>query len=51
MLLQQGQNGGPALASAAATDPLPDPLEEVKQRLKPGWTVHVTHDSRLFYCK
>ncbi|EEB17869.1 hypothetical protein Phum_PHUM491680 [Pediculus humanus corporis] len=51
MLLQQGQNGSPALASSASKDSGVDPLEEIQQRLKPGWSVHLTHDNRLFYCK
>ncbi|XP_054270048.1 uncharacterized protein LOC128991297 isoform X2 [Macrosteles quadrilineatus] len=25
-------------------------LGEVQDNLKPGWTVHVTHDNRLYYC-
>lgn len=28
-----------------------DPISDIQQQLKCGWTVHVTQDSRLFYCK
>ncbi|KAK6641734.1 hypothetical protein RUM44_013449 [Polyplax serrata] len=47
----QGQNGSPALASTAPKESPPDAVEDIQQRLKQGWTVHVTHDNRLFYCK
>ncbi|PSN34129.1 hypothetical protein C0J52_26618 [Blattella germanica] len=26
-------------------------LEDLQQSLKPGWTVHITQDGRLYYCK
>lgn len=28
-----------------------DPIAAVQQQLKSGWTAHVLHDERLFYCK
>lgn len=28
-----------------------DPLSAIQQRLKSGWTAHITSEGRLFYCK
>lgn len=50
MLLQSAWNAGLPSPSVSVQETAGS-LGEVQDNLKPGWTVHVTHDNRLYYCK
>lgn len=50
--LEAGGGGITDETESSASQPRStDPISEIQQQLKCGWTVHVTQDSRLFYCK
>ena len=41
----------PSTSSASSSGHETTPTAVIQSRLKPGWTVHMTHEGRLFYCK
>lgn len=51
MLLQNAWNAGVSPSDQEGAAAGSGCLGQLQDNLKPGWTVHVTHDNRLYYCK